>query len=144
METKTWWKVQTYSLDIVPVQVIKETEKQIHVLRPATTNAWGTTKESTHREFKHSGGDGHYPTWEQAQAALLDRLLRKAERAEQELAKTKADMLKVQSMEPGAVNGTKLIPRSELPTAGVSPALATELATNFVHSADLAHGETGN
>lgn len=93
MKFQIWWKVSTYTLQISPVRVTKETDMQIYVLHPATE--WN--KENVRREYKHSGGDGHYPTWEQAQAALLARIEGGMERAKQALAKAQAEWKQVRA-----------------------------------------------
>jgi len=69
----TWWRTQSWSIEIAPVQVVKVSEKTIitrdeRLGRDRRTNILG--------EYER-----YFPSWEEARRFLMDRETKQVERA---------------------------------------------------------------
>jgi hypothetical protein len=71
---KTHYEVATYSLEIRPIKVVKETEHTVTILR----KNWGN-QEIEERRNKNTSYYKIYPTFQMARDALLARLESKRE-----------------------------------------------------------------
>ena len=64
------------------------------------TYTWINSRGETQRNFFETEFNVAFPTWEQAQAFLLDRLNRDVEWAQREIARAQAEIKKVSSYTP--------------------------------------------
>lgn len=75
-----WYRVNRWNADISPVEVVKETPKQLVVRHH---EAWRKADIESRRD-KRSSSDNYFPTWEEAHAFLMeqaDAKLKNARRA---------------------------------------------------------------
>lgn len=94
----TWYKAGGWEEDlIVPVEVIKETDKQITYMRPSYYNG---AKPSESRVAKRSGYENFFSTWQEAHDFLLARARRSVEAAEDRLNSERADLAKIEALKP--------------------------------------------
>ena len=90
-----WWKLTRYNTDIVPVEVVKETAAKIRYI----DRRWDGSKGSEEVANKVSEYYHFYPSFQEAKAALLDRLKATRERASRESEQATATIAKVLEME---------------------------------------------
>jgi hypothetical protein len=75
----TWYRVSKYFNEIVPVEVVSETEKSVLV------------QEEKGKPFRRMKQDEYYPTFAAARTALLDRLNRQYEHHKRQMEKNKRE-----------------------------------------------------
>jgi hypothetical protein len=89
-----WWKLTRYNIDIVPVEVVKETPAKLRYIVNCRYGG-GERGETSAKvsEYYH-----FYPSFREAQAALIDRLKSKRAYAAAEAEEATANIAKVLEM----------------------------------------------
>lgn len=90
-----WYKISKYRIDIISVEVVKETEKQIVVRHPASP--WGVARDI--RTAKEDSSESHYPTFAQAQAQAVAYRLTQIEAAQSQIRNWESEIQKIQILQ---------------------------------------------
>lgn len=81
----TWYKIKMWANKITPVEVINETSKQVVYIDTRY-------EQQERRAFKVSEGEGFYPTFAEAKAALVAYQAKQVESAEARLGHARAKL----------------------------------------------------
>ena len=94
----TWWKIEGWGARIVPVLVVKETEKSLWIkVEWRSRDNVAETLTSQHKK-----SDKYHKTWEAAHLKLLEQANENVERQKRELNRARSELGEIVKMKPPA------------------------------------------
>ena len=97
-QTATWWKIEGWGARIVPVLVVKETEKSLWI--KVEWRSRDNVAETLTSQRKKS--DKYHKTWEAAHLELLKRANENVEQQKRELDLVRSELDEIVKMKPPA------------------------------------------